>query len=201
MYSQNDEEKWIVDFYKDHVGRFLDIGAHDGKLLSCTYRLVELGWSGVCIDPSPTAFVELQKLHNDNPKIEVVNCAIDTDSKIKVFYHMGTGGYISTLSKDFMNEWPQHKKKYKSMYLKTVTFFELLKFFGHDFDFISIDVEGVDYELMKTIPFDSMPKLSMFCIEFCKSNDLSDMIKLGETHNFTTLVTTKQNLIMIKELK
>ena len=200
MYSQNDEEKWIVDFYKDRIGRFLDIGAHDGKSFSCTYRLVELGWSGVCVDPSPTAFVELQKLHNDNSKIEVVNCAVDVDSEIKIFYHMGTGGYISTLSEDFVNEWPQHKKKYKSMYLKTIIFNELFESFGYDFDFIKIDAEGMDFKIFKTIPFNSLLNLNMFCIEFCKSNDLSDIIKLGEMHGFSTLVTTKHNLIMTRSV-
>jgi hypothetical protein len=30
MYSQNDEERFIVDFFAGRTGRFLDIGAFDG---------------------------------------------------------------------------------------------------------------------------------------------------------------------------
>ena len=41
MYSQNQEEKYILKHFKDKQGTFLDLGAYDGKELSNTRALVE----------------------------------------------------------------------------------------------------------------------------------------------------------------
>jgi len=56
MFSQNDEEKHIVRFFRDKIdkGSFLDIGAYNGKAFSNTHRLALNGWSGVCLEPSPS---------------------------------------------------------------------------------------------------------------------------------------------------
>ena len=199
MYSQNDEEKWIIDYYKNYVGRFLDIGANDGISLSCTHRLTELGWEGVCVAPSPSAFTKLQKLYQSNPKIIVVNCAVDVDSKLKEFYYMPEG-YASTLNIAFMeSKFPGLTNKYQSMYLKTIEFNELLFHFGNNFDFVKIDIEGMDFEVLKIFPFNFLPKLNMICIEHGRCTYLSDMIEIGKINNFCELVVTPQNLIMVKD--
>lgn len=52
MYSQLDEERVIVDWFRDKpVGKYLDIGAWDGIEMSNTRRLAELGWAGVPYGP------------------------------------------------------------------------------------------------------------------------------------------------------
>ncbi len=61
MYSQNNEEKFILEHFKNRKGKFLDIGAYDGKTFSNTFALVELGWSGLEIEASPINFVNLMK--------------------------------------------------------------------------------------------------------------------------------------------
>ena len=67
MYSQNDEEKIILDLLKDQpVGRLLDIGAFDGKTFSNSLALFEKGWSGVVVEPNPESLVALIKLHGKN---------------------------------------------------------------------------------------------------------------------------------------
>ena len=45
MYSQSDEESFILSFFEGGYkgGRFLDIGAHNGRTGSNTLRLAELG--------------------------------------------------------------------------------------------------------------------------------------------------------------
>jgi len=197
MYSQNDEEKWITEYYNGYVGKFIDVGANDGERFSCTRRLVELGWSGICIDPSPSAFVQLLNLYHKNPKIISINCALDVDSEIKEFYHR-PNGHISTLSSDFKKQWMHLKDKYQTMYLKTITFDEVLHHFDFDCDFIKIDAEGMDFEIMQTIPFNKLPKLNMICIEYCRGENLDNMLSFGDAQKFKPLTMTKHNLIMVK---
>ena len=61
MYSQNQEEQYILNHFKDKQGTFLDLGAYDGKELSNTRALVEQGWAGCCVEPHPTICEQLEK--------------------------------------------------------------------------------------------------------------------------------------------
>lgn len=155
MYSQNDEEKWILEYYGKFKGRFLDIGAHNGIALSNTRALVDLGWSGVCVEPAPTIFSELLQLYERSTTVKVVNCAVDVESKLKFFFD-NDGGYVSTLSKEHQEYFSkEHGSGYRGMYLKTIRIEELFECFGFDFNFLNLDIEGIDLEVLKTIPFEN----------------------------------------------
>ena len=69
MFTQRDEEKYILEFFKGNTGRFLDIGAANGECFSTTRALALLGWSGVCVEPSPTVLPALRTLYAGNPKV------------------------------------------------------------------------------------------------------------------------------------
>lgn len=197
MYSQNDEEKWILDFYKGSIGRFLDLGAHNGIELSNTRCLVDLGWQGVCVEPSPTVFSQLLRLYERSTTVKVVNCAVDVESKLKFFFD-NDGGYVSTLLKTHQVKMSTECGScYRGMYLKTITFEDLLECFGTDFNFISIDIEGMDYEILKTIPFDRLPVLNMICIERCNVPQL--LLDLVSKYGFTKLSETRENIIVVRK--
>ena len=197
MYSQNDEEKWIMDFYGSFVGKFLDIGAHNGIELSNTRRLVELGWNGVCIEPSPTVFAQLLRLYERTPTVAAVNCAIDIESKVKLFLD-NDGGYVSTLLREHQIKMStQHGSCYRGMYLKTATINDILDTFGVNFNFINIDIEGMDYEILKTIPIGSMKSLHMICMEQCNTQQV--LLDYVSQYGFTKLIETRENLIVVRK--
>lgn len=57
LVSQNGEDHLLLEAFEDHnSGFFVDVGAFDGVHLSNTYALEQLGWTGICIEPSPRAF-------------------------------------------------------------------------------------------------------------------------------------------------
>merc|ERR1711920_999766 len=57
MYSQGDQDKWLARLFgTTYRGYYLDIGAHDGVIISNTQALDERGWQGVCVEPLPTNF-------------------------------------------------------------------------------------------------------------------------------------------------
>ena len=60
-YSQFEEQDHILRTFAglDSPGRFLDIGSWDPITFSNTRALVEMGWSGVMIEPSPGPFLEI----------------------------------------------------------------------------------------------------------------------------------------------
>src|SRR5688500_627703 len=104
-YSQNGEEAVLrAHFAGNRMGRFLDIGAHDGRCLSNTYALACQGWGGVCVEPSPKAFSGLMEIHGERKNIELVNAAV-ADAAGLAEFHDSNGDMVSTLSMDHRATW------------------------------------------------------------------------------------------------
>ena len=166
-YSQNREEDVIVQLFNanTNVGHVLDIGAHNGSLFSNTLRLFELGWSGVCIEPSPCVFVDLLKLHGSNPKIALVNAAVTQTGGLVDFYDCG-GDAVSTTQLAHKAKWENgYGSKFTKMIVNSVSFDSLFRKFGFSFDFINLDVEGISAELFMAMPLRSLERTRCLCIE------------------------------------
>jgi len=196
MYSQNDEEKYIVEALASVPnGRFLDIGAYDGKLLSNTYRLSELGWSGVCVEPSPVPFASLLGTHGANPKIQLINCAIvpGIDFKFVPFYNSPEGS-LSTTSTDHVKKWQSVVPTFNPFTAVGVPPSVLLRLVGPDFDMVSIDVESTNLELFCSFPFETLSHLKLVCIEHDGHHEImrSELGRLG----FKEIALNGENLIM-----
>lgn len=75
IYSQNGEDGVIEYLLKElnmSGGFFVDVGAWDGKYLSNTYHLLELGWGGLDIEANRNHFVGLIKVANLFPKLQIM---------------------------------------------------------------------------------------------------------------------------------
>jgi hypothetical protein len=61
-YSQLGQDLDVLKLYSNkQTGTFIEIGASDGKILSNTYLLEQMGWTGICVEPIPEKFELLQK--------------------------------------------------------------------------------------------------------------------------------------------
>lgn len=201
-YSQNNEEEVIIaEFARMNVqsGRFLDIGAWDGKGFSNTYRLAELGWKGVCVEASPTVFPGLAKNHADNPNIVLVNAAIaPSQSKLVEWFDSG-GDAISTTNPAHKAKWEAGwKVKYTTFWVYTMPMIALFDQFGFDFDFINIDVESTNLELFRALPWAALKQTKVICVE----HDLHqlEMSKLAAEHGFHPLAMNGENLLLTRQL-
>lgn len=200
MYSQNDEESHILSIFGEETpGHFLDIGAWNGKLLSNTYRLTELGWSGVCVEPSPTPFAELLKLHGGNDKIVLLNAAIMAQSGVVRFFD-SNGDAISTTSTDHVKKWEAgYAVEYKPFLTHGLGIAQFFEHFGLGFDFLNLDVESANVELFGLMPFDLMPKLRCICVEHDGFHaEMADRVApLG----FTVVTVNAENLILKRDIE
>ena len=159
-YAQYGEDKDILKFFGDYVGRFLDVGAHDGITFSNTARLAERGWSGVCVEPSPSTFIHLIENHKGRP-IELVNAAIAPESKLMRFWDSG-GDALSTLTEAHRDKWAGYP--FRGMWLKPITWDDLLSVLPGPYDFLNIDVEGINAEVALFAPLDAIGA-RMICLE------------------------------------
>jgi FkbM family methyltransferase len=155
MYSQNNEEQIITDYFGKFVGTFLDIGANDGLNLSNTARLVELGWSGVMVEPVYGAWFECKARYKENKRIAVLHNAISDKVGVINFYEC-EDSLLSSTSETQVKSW---NVPYNITTTDSITFDMLPK---REYDFISIDAEGMDLIILKQI---DLKDVKMICIE------------------------------------
>ena len=202
MYSQNNEEEIIVAEFKRMAvasGRFLDIGAWDGKGFSNTFRLAELDWSGVCVEASPTVFPGLVKNHAGNTKIILVNAAVSAGPAKLVEWFDSGGDAISTTSPAHKDKWEKGwKVNFSKFWVHTMPMIALFDQFGFDFDFINIDVESTNMEMFRALPWAALKHTKVICVE----HDLNqhEMAKLAQKHGFHALSMNGENLILTRQL-
>lgn len=170
--SQIGQDEFIDNFFQKKEGLiFLDIGAHDGVSLSNTYFLEKnRNWSGICIEPQPSEF---EKLKN-NRNCVCLNVAISDYEGETNFTHIE--GYANMLSGIDENYDERHRNRIQSeveVYggkinnikvtvkkLQTILDEENLL----DIDFCSIDTEGSEFKILKSIDF-SRTNIKVFIIE------------------------------------
>jgi FkbM family methyltransferase len=195
MYSQNNEQELITEVFKDSPpGHFLDVGAYDGKTFSNTLRLVELGWTGVCVEPSPNSFEALLKLHGDNPNITLVNCAVARGTGLIKFFDSG-GDAVSSSDPAHVEKWTRDGHvKFKPFWLQTLSFENLFEQFGYQFDFINLDVESLNQQLFKCLPLSAMPQLRCICVEH--DGHYREMEEIAARSGFTQCGFNGENILL-----
>lgn len=196
MYSQNDEELHIVGALPES-GTFLDIGAYDGKTFSNTLKLVEKGWHGFCVEPSPSIFSRLFELHKNNQNVHCILAAIthEREAKIANFYD-SNGDAIGTLNTDHVAKWSGYTK-FNPFLLWTTPLWTLLSSLKEDYEFVNIDVEGTSVDLFKE--FATLYKgtrLKCLCVEY--DGRVDECMQIAATLGLRHIHTTGENLIFVK---
>lgn len=194
MYSQNDEERIILGVLGGQPpGYFYDVGAWDGKTFSNTLALVERGWSGVCVEPSPSSFLQLQRQHQTNERIQLLNAAIGIAHGLVEFYDCG-GDAVSTLSPAHRALW-QKSLPFQKFWVGTVAICDLWQRFGPA-EFISLDVEGTNWELFQFIPW-HWPRLKLICVEY--ESYRAAMCERAGYHGFRCIHITSENILLLRD--
>lgn len=198
-YSQNNEQQVIVDYFGEHFkGTFLDLGANDGQILSNTRALALNGWGGVLVEASATAANKAKDLYVSRPDITVINIAVANHTGTINFFesgsHLGTGdtSLLSTVVESETERWSG--EKFEQSYVNCDTIENIiaeLPIAGYRFDFISIDIEGMDYETLIRIPLNGV---KCVCVEY-NGKEPEKYIKYCEQYGLTEIHRNAENLI------
>ena len=134
-------------------GFFVEIGAANGVELSNTYLLeTEFNWKGVLVEPAKAWHKSLKK----NRKVVIEEKCIWNSSNASVLFNETLNPVYSTISRyNFSDFHHNERKNGTSYYVKTITLLDLLK--NHKapkvIDYLSIDTEGSEYEILRTFDF------------------------------------------------
>lgn len=160
QYSQHNEDEFLAQFFGGKTdGFFVDIGANDGIKGSNTRALWERGWSGVMVEGSYPTFQQLLIHYQDQPRIRMVYAAVCDHEGVVTFY---------TQMNNLCSGW-------NSMDRSFIEAMDMSRFHGEltpaitlahlglpdRFDFLSIDTEGMDYEVLLGMPESMQPSLIM----------------------------------------
>lgn len=202
MHSQNNEEQLIAQYFGDHVGTFLDLGANDGSTLSNTRALALKGWSGVCVDASPKAYAKLERLYADCDHIETHNVAMGNKDGWLTLHESGShlnAGDVALVSSVVEAETERWKAAtdFEAVTVPAITFATLLKRSKYStFDLISVDIEGHDLMLLEQMDLTALG-CQMLVIEVNKS-DPKPFLDHCAKHEMVLLTRNAENIICIR---
>jgi FkbM family methyltransferase len=199
-YSQFGEDNCVYDlFFKNKQnGIYIELGALDGVLYSNTKFFEDmLNWKGILIEPHPEKFKLLQKNRPDNFLFnDLVSCHTEAlDFRYFVDGHAAVSGVESTLSQHhfdvFFNNEINNSLPQSRTLITPKTLTEIVKSTNIvHIDFLSLDVEGHEYEVLKSwdfsIPIDVIlietlgvqPEKDQLCREILLTNNYKFIQKI-----------------------
>lgn len=187
-YAQNREDEFVLNYFGSFKGCLLDIGANDGVTFSNSRLLIENGWKAYLVEPGIDAFKELHDLYNNHPSVKLYNHGIGDKIDIVKFYqsgaHIKNGNDKGLVSTSDYNETIRWRGQGVSFVESEALFVPFKDIYGdmihHLFDFISIDAEGMDWQILQQInlievgckclciEYNSKPELFKLFTEYCK---------------------------------
>jgi FkbM family methyltransferase len=183
---------------KKQNGFYIDIGANDGVTASNTCVFEQLGWRGVCVEPQPEIYRQLRKSRN----CDCYNAAVSSKSDDCVEFVIAgdhgvnpcsglADGFTASLRKN-INEM---RLKTKTIKVKTMTFDDVMKNYPDvtHIDYMSIDVEGAEADILETIDFEKYS----FGFVTIEGNEPEKITALMEKRNYEKLVKIGLDIVFV----
>ena len=151
-YSQHGEDLFINEYFQNKAGGFyVDIGCFHPLKYNNTYLLYKKGWSGMNIDMNQTS---IDLFNINRPKDSNICCALSNEEKKVVAYIDHYFSPVNTINKNYSDfaEKNISFRTHNKSYIETRTFDTLVrndKITVPKIDFLNIDAEGSDYEVLE----------------------------------------------------
>lgn len=141
-------------------GFFVEAGAHDGIGDSTTIKLEQAGWNGICVEPSSafSGLLRSRKCYKDN------RCLYPSDNNTVTFMEVsGNAIELSGITSNFYDKWDREGRPHTITKKLTVTLATLLKscHAPNPFQFLSLDTEGGEYDILKSLDFNKYLPLTI----------------------------------------
>jgi FkbM family methyltransferase len=163
------------DLSQSHT--YVDVGAYDPVKHSVTYLLYLRGWNGIVFDPS----IETARLFKKwRKRDKVINAVVGETDGIDVNFFVKRSGAITQVGDQSPQgtKYPPSEKmtNFEKFTFRQVNLNDELKRQGIDkIDFLNMDVEGAELEILRTFDFEYF-KPSIIAIEI-HGNDLKKCLK------------------------
>jgi FkbM family methyltransferase len=184
----------------------VDIGAHDGKTGSNSLLFENKGWNCICIEPITEVFKDLVA---NRPHSICFNVAIYNENKLINFTRCR--GYTEMLSGITDEYHPSHPKRivneisindgtYENIMVPSCRLEVILDMCSVKVvDFLSIDTEGSEMTILKSIDLDKY-HINIIAVEYNYPDTETEMLNFLESKGFIFLIKTGGDLIFYNNL-
>jgi hypothetical protein len=185
----------IIDrlFSKIKKGVYIDVGCNHPIKYNNTYLLHQKGWSGINIDLDKTSINEFNIMRKNDYNVQELVGSIDGEEKEIYYYHERSA--INTVSEDLAEK--RQTKPREIIKKKTKSLNQIIKdspFENKKIDFMSIDIENHEYEVLKNFNFLKY-KIDVIVTEY---TDMSQEKLEIHTQSLEYLLNTNLYKLLIK---
>jgi FkbM family methyltransferase len=158
FYSQFGEDKILSNYFNDnYIGVCVEVGAYDGISGSNTYHFENKGWETLCIEPTPESFNKCASIRK-----KCINCCVSNYDSENIEYSVVTLNGYNTSAISSLNIDERLIESHKHMInniekinvnVKTLNNIFKETNFPKKIDFISIDTENTELDVLKGLDF------------------------------------------------
>lgn len=173
---------------------YLDVGAHHPEHISNTKLFYDSGSRGINVEANP----ELHKLFLEaRPEDINLNVGVGIKSGFQDFYmidsHSGRNTFIKEVAEEFIKDSPQ----FSITEVREIPVFTIEQVLHHRKlpDFLTIDIEGMDYDVLQSIDYRRYP-FKVICVEIQPYSE-EDIRMLMHNVGYASVIRCGSNLIFI----
>lgn len=150
-YAQEGEDMVLQrKFHGQQSGFYIDIGAHHPHRFSNTHLFYKKGWSGINIDAMPSSMDLFNKYRKRDINLELAISDVSQTLTYYAFVEPAINGFDPVLSQQRVKA---GEKLLFTKEIKTLTLQEIFEKYlptQQAIDFMSVDVEGIDLQILKS---------------------------------------------------
>jgi FkbM family methyltransferase len=168
-YSQAGEDAVLRFLFSDKSMRriaYLDIGTNSPDVGNNTYLFYRNGSRGVCVEADPRLIPVIKQVR---PKDKILNVGVSADGRETATLYVFDVTGLSTFDKDEVDKRTAsgEHKVVETIAVKLVGINDIIREnFPSCPHLLSLDIEGFDLSVMKTLDFDTYP-IPVVCVETC----------------------------------
>ncbi|HEY0655723.1 MAG TPA: FkbM family methyltransferase [Chryseosolibacter sp.] len=206
---------------------FIQVGANDGFYHDPLHKFIRMyGWKGVMLEPQPSVYKNyLSKLHRKTPGVHAINAALSDRDGEQTMYKIAfsdlrwaTGltsfkkdalekaidsGHVGRLAARYGEPLPARREDYIAEEKITSISADTLirKYNLTKIDWVQIDAEGFDYEIIKLLKIDkTQPQVIVYEKSHLSAADQSACIQWLESNGYAVTHIDENTVAMRKPL-
>lgn len=168
-YSQAGEDAVLAFLFADkklETVSYLDIGTNAPAYCNNTYLLYQKGSRGVCVEADKTLISEIERIR---PLDKVINAGVAVGNESEADFYIFDVKGLNTFDKEEAEK-RQSRGTFKITEVVKVPLVSINSIVKEHFasypDFLSIDIEGLDLDVLKSLDYEQYP-IPVICVETC----------------------------------
>ncbi|KUG23040.1 hypothetical protein ASZ90_007166 [hydrocarbon metagenome] len=186
-YSQVAEDIIVSDlFYRKNnsLPSYLELGVESPIYINNTYKFYKRGSNGVLVEANPKHIEQIKK-NRPNDKLISSAVGVNEAESVNLYYLQNGCESISKEEAEFREKAGHKINEVTQIPCSTINKIIEQNFQDGHPDFLSIDIEGMDLDVLKTLDFEKYP-IPVICAETLIFGGLRTLQRNNEIINFLT---------------